>query len=214
MRLWYLSHGRPAKTQASLRIRAVSPEPLLFAHMEYESRRWARYLAPLDGCAWAFEEWVYGGRKVPLSHEMVQTSPYVSRLMTKPAKWHVHPAKTQISLGIRPVWSESSQSALKKAWVLSYPLSAQRRLMPRLIWVFAGRTCHFVGFIMRRLLCVSLITCSKAQPDYDPLYEDIFQISQAEHIGYYKANQSDDSKERHQFQEPHRSEPCWKWEGT
>ena len=27
---------------------------------------------------------------------------------------------------------------MKKAWVLSYPLSAQR--MPRLIWVFAGRT--------------------------------------------------------------------------
>ena len=23
--------------------------------------------------------------------------------------------------------------------------------MPRLIWVFAGRTCHFVGFVMRRL---------------------------------------------------------------
>ena len=22
--------------------------------------------------------------------------------------------------------------------------------MPRLIWVFAGRTCHFVGFVMRR----------------------------------------------------------------
>ena len=37
-------------------------------------------------------------------------------------------AKTQISLGIRPVWSESSLSAWKKAWVLSYPLSAQRRL--------------------------------------------------------------------------------------
>ena len=34
---------------------------------------------------------------------------------------------------------------MKKPWVLSYPLSAQRRLwsdwgMPRLIWVFAGRT--------------------------------------------------------------------------
>ena len=28
----------------------------------------------------------------------------LSRLMTKPTKWHVHPAKTQISLGIRPVW--------------------------------------------------------------------------------------------------------------
>ena len=41
---------------------------------------------------------------------------------------------------------------LKKPKVLSYPLSAQRRLwMPRLIWVFAGRTCHFVGFGMWRL---------------------------------------------------------------
>ena len=30
---------------------------------------------------------------------------------------------------------------LKKVWALSYPLSAQRRQrMPRLIWVFAGRT--------------------------------------------------------------------------
>ena len=29
----------PAKAQASLRIRAVSPEPALFAHMKYGSRR-------------------------------------------------------------------------------------------------------------------------------------------------------------------------------
>ena len=35
----------------------------------------------------------------------------MSHLMTKPTKWHVRPAKTQISLGIRPVWSESSLSA-------------------------------------------------------------------------------------------------------
>ena len=32
-------------------------------------------------------------------------------LMTKPTKWHVRPAKTQISLGIHPVRSESSLSA-------------------------------------------------------------------------------------------------------
>ena len=31
----------------------------------------------------------------------------MSHLLTKPTKWHVHPAKTQISLGIHPVWSES-----------------------------------------------------------------------------------------------------------
>ena len=69
MRLWYLSHGRPAKAQASLRNRAVSPEPSLFAHMnmKYSSRGRVRpnnrHLAPLDGCACAFEEWVYGGWK-------------------------------------------------------------------------------------------------------------------------------------------------------
>ena len=34
--------------------------------------------------------------------------------MTKSTKWHVRPAKTQISLGIRPAWSESSLSALRK----------------------------------------------------------------------------------------------------
>ena len=54
MRLWYLSHRRPAKAQASLRIPAVSPEPSLFAHMKYDCKRmdWPkiRHLAPLDGC--------------------------------------------------------------------------------------------------------------------------------------------------------------------
>ena len=46
---------------------------------------------------------------------------------------------------------------MKKSWVLSYPLSAQRRLWSNwwrlgLVWVFAGRICHFVGFVMRRLI--------------------------------------------------------------
>ena len=38
--------------------------------------------------------------------------------MTKPTKWHVHPAKTQISLGIRPV---SSESSLCTQWVAKGP---------------------------------------------------------------------------------------------
>ena len=38
----------------------------------------------------------------------------VSRIVTKPTKWHVRPAKTQISMGIRPVWSEYSLCA---SWV-------------------------------------------------------------------------------------------------
>ena len=80
-----------------------------------------------------------------------------NRLMTKPTKWHVSPAKTQTSLGIRPVWSEPSLCA---QWVAKDPsfLHAdsedpdQTGPMPRLIWVFAGHTCHFVGFVMRWLL--------------------------------------------------------------
>ena len=57
----------------------------------------------------------------------------------------VRPAKTQISLSIRPVWSESSLSAwrsirsLATHWAHSED-SDQTGRMPRLIWVFAGRT--------------------------------------------------------------------------
>ena len=50
----------------------------------------------------------------------------LNRLMTKPANWHVRPAKTQISLGIRPVWSESS---LRAQWIgLKLSSCGQRRL--------------------------------------------------------------------------------------
>ena len=60
-------------------------------------------------------------------------------------KVSVRPAKTQISLGIRPVWSESSLCA---QWVAKDPRflhadsenSDQTGRMPRLIWVFTGHT--------------------------------------------------------------------------
>ena len=65
-------------------------------------------------------------------------------------------AETQISLGIRPVWSESS---LCTQWVVKDPgflyvdskASDQTGQMPRLIWAFTGCTCRFVGFVMRWL---------------------------------------------------------------
>ena len=94
----------------------------------------------------------------------------MSRLMTKPTKCHVRPAKTQISLGIRPVWSESSLSAWKKLgslatqWAHSED-SDQTGRMPRLNWVFWSDWAdaqadlslrwahsHFVGFVTRRLI--------------------------------------------------------------
>ena len=56
-RIWYLSPMRAAKVQASLHIRAVSPEPSLLAHTSSESRgtfrQKTRSLAPLNGWACA-----------------------------------------------------------------------------------------------------------------------------------------------------------------
>ena len=56
-RIWYISPMRAAKVQASLRIRAVSPEPPLLAHTSSELRgtfrQKARSLAPLNGWACA-----------------------------------------------------------------------------------------------------------------------------------------------------------------
>ena len=86
--------------------------------------------------------------------------------MTKPTKWHVRSSKTQISLGVRPVWSESSLSTWRKLgsltthWAHSED-SDQTGRMPRLIWVFVGRTCHFVGFVMRWLNSTLIPTFEK-----------------------------------------------------
>ena len=56
-RIWYLSPMRAAKVQASLRIRAVSPEPSLLAYTSSESRgtfrQKARSQAPMNGWACA-----------------------------------------------------------------------------------------------------------------------------------------------------------------
>ena len=63
----------------------------------------------------------------------------------KTNKMSVCPAKTHISLGIRPVWSEPLLSAWRKLgslpthWVCSED-SDQSGRMPRLIWLFAMRT--------------------------------------------------------------------------
>ena len=91
----------------------------------------------------------------------------MSCITPKPTKSPVRPAKTQISLGIRPVWSESSlcsQWEVKDQRFLHADSkdSDQTGWMPRLIWVFAGRTGHFVGFVMRQLIwiCSCLILTS------------------------------------------------------
>ena len=79
----------------------------------------------------------------------------------KTNKMAVCPAKTQISLGIRRVWTEFSLSAWRKLWSLATHWarsedSDQTGRMPRLIWVFAGHT-HFVGFVMSWLIYSSYV---------------------------------------------------------
>ena len=69
---------------------------------------------------------------------------YLNRLMTKPTKWHVCTAKSQIRLGIRPVWSESSLSAWSKLGSLA---TYWAHIEDWSDWADA----HFVDFVMRQL---------------------------------------------------------------
>ena len=104
---------------------------------------------------------------------------YLSHHTTKPTKWPVRPAKTQISLGIRPVWSESLLSAWRKLgslathWAHSED-SDQTGRMPRLIWVFAGCTCHFVGFVTMQLIFQSTGPCAFGTSEMKMCSEDWF----------------------------------------
>ena len=50
------------------------------------------------------------------------------------------------------------QRKLRSAWPSA---QSDQSLMPRLIWVFGGRTCHF-SFDMRRLICSIQFVCDKS----------------------------------------------------
>ena len=70
----------------------------------------------------------------------------------KTNKMTVRPAKNQISLGIRSVWSESSLSEWRKLVSLAtHWAHSEDSDPPRLIWVFAGRT--FILLVLSRLIC-------------------------------------------------------------
>ena len=76
--------------------------------------------------------------------------------MTKPTKWPVRPTKTD-QPGHPPSLIRVFTVRMKKHWVLSYPISAQRRLWS--VWVLAqadlsllGAKVIFFGFAMCRLI--------------------------------------------------------------
>ena len=81
----------------------------------------------------------------------------MSRLVTKPTK------RLCAQRRLRSAWTaaQSDQSSLCAQWVAKDPSfliadsenSDQTGQMPRLFGVFAWRTCHFVDFVTRRLIC-------------------------------------------------------------
>ena len=86
--------------------------------------------------------------------EVVPEHLYMSRLMSKPTKW-LCPAKDQsghppslIRVFVYVQWVPKDPSFLHA----DTEGSDQTGRMSRLIWVFAGRTCYFVGFVMKRLI--------------------------------------------------------------
>ena len=114
--------------------------------------------------------------------------------MTKATKWHVRPAKTQVNLGIRPVWSESSLSTRGKLRSLAIIIahseaSDQTGRMPRLIWVFAGSKDHFVGFVMRKLILLCLTCVNKTDFCYFEgfyLSMHVYRFLQTLHRHWYR----------------------------
>ena len=106
-------------------------------------------LAPLDACqsmhVWRIINWT-----VWVPFLMIWFIWLISCLMTKSAKW-LRPGKTQISLGIHPVWSVLAVLSVGSLWP-KLSSCGQRRLI-RLIQVFAG-------FVMRRLIwLIWIIPC-------------------------------------------------------
>ena len=75
--------------------------------------------------AWILNSWVVKFANISENKVLTNISEftvyyfYLSHCMTKPTKWQVWPAKTQISLGISPVRSESLLCAF---WVAKDPM--------------------------------------------------------------------------------------------
>ena len=99
----------------------------------------------------------------------------LSRDMTKPTRSPERPAKSQISLGIRLVWSVFAVRITKR-WVLSFPLRAQRRLWSDWADAQAGpslRWAHMPLFICISVLFLTLSRKTKLQQKKEKKKENI-----------------------------------------
>ena len=110
---------RPSRTPVPIRVRVITPKP------------YGIYLWPIkifflryhSGSAPDTLIWIFCAHTCMCEGKCCCLYITCSQRTTKPTKWLC--TKTQVSLGIRPVSSEFAVR-MKKAWVLSYPLSTQR----------------------------------------------------------------------------------------
>ena len=88
--------------------------------------------------------------------------------MTKPTQWLC--AQQRLRSAWALAWSDQSlrcalSGQLKtQCFFMQTEKTLITRQMPSLIWVFAGRICHFVGFVMRRLIWASMLTTGLLLP--------------------------------------------------
>ena len=97
---------------------------------------------------------------------------HLSRFMTKPTKWLCAQQR------LRSTWASAQSdqdSSLCAQWIAKDPSflhvdskdSDQTGRMPRLIWVFAGCTYHFVGFVKRWLICDIDLQYNLSEPEHN-----------------------------------------------
>ena len=186
-RIWYLSPMRAAKVQASLRIRAVSPEPSLLAHTSRESRgtfrQKARSLAPLNGWACAVKICHDGmledtnsldGAQITFWVQLLtfcETITLANKNMNIPLIPPDHHCDKQVWIHILNALEQMGRIIL--LWcrpvvfvsldMIRYTAdskdSDQTARLRRLIWVLDGRTCVLVGFLLWSDLDLLYISC-------------------------------------------------------
>ena len=181
--IWAASWLRPAKTQISLGIRPVWSESSLWAQWEAEDSSFLHVDSEDSDQTWRmliftrrtchFVDFVVrrliqrsfslGVHKNTLCYSLELHSfpqKYTSRSTTKPTKWCAPSedsawASTQSDQRLRCPHEDILDIATH--WAHSED-SDQTGRRPRLIWVFAGRTSHFVGFVMHWLICHQLLS--------------------------------------------------------
>ena len=103
----------------------------------------------LKGYGRGLETWNYR-KQTNISHDMTKPTKWLCAQRRLKSGW----ASAQSNQSLRCPHEESLGPLL---YFKRTAKTDQTGRMPRLIRVFAGRTCHFVGFVMRRLTLRLLI---------------------------------------------------------